>query len=87
VHVGQLGSECAQCHVTESWKPVGFSHDDGRFTAFKLEGRHAKVACGKCHTQVEVAPGRNVVRYRPLPQACETCHVDVHHGEFRGFAP
>lgn len=87
VHVGQLGRECAQCHATDSWKASGFSHDDGRFTPFRLDGKHAKVACAKCHATVEVAAGRRVVRYRPVPTACEACHVDVHHGEFRGFVP
>jgi hypothetical protein len=87
VHAGQLGRECAQCHVTDSWKTVGFSHDDGRFTTFKLEGRHAAVACSKCHVTLKTAAGQSVVRYRPLPQACEACHVDVHQGEFRGFVP
>jgi hypothetical protein len=36
---------------------------------------------------VRVAQEVVTVRYRPMPRACEECHVDFHHGEFRGFEP
>jgi hypothetical protein len=81
------GRDCSACHPTTSFKKTSFDHGDPRFTTYKLEGRHAKVACARCHPTVKVADGVETVRYRPLPRACEGCHVDFHHGEFRGFEP
>lgn len=79
--------DCDHCHTTTAFKGSTFDHDNRRFTAFSLEGRHAKVACKACHPTVAVADDVTTVRYRPLPRACEDCHVDFHHGEFRGFEP
>ena len=78
---------CEDCHQTGGFQQTLFSHNDPRFSAFALEGKHAQVACGRCHAPVVVAPGVTAVRYRPLPRDCENCHVDYHKGEFRGFEP
>jgi hypothetical protein len=79
--------DCAACHPTSTFKKTLFDHNDPKFTSYALEGKHAKVACARCHPKVVVAPGVETVRYRPLPRACEGCHSDFHHGEFRGFEP
>jgi hypothetical protein len=85
VHVGQFaGTRCEECHEAVEWKRTKFRHDDKRFTDYRLEGRHAKVACGRCHTKVVVADGK-VQRFRPLPRACATCHADFHKGDFRNL--
>lgn len=91
VHLGQLavkgqGTDCARCHGTAGWKePLLFKHDKP-FTAYRLEGKHAKVACEKCHAAVPVN-GVPVRRYKPLPTACEGCHADFHKGAFKGYVP
>jgi hypothetical protein len=79
--------DCSTCHATSSFKKTSFDHDDPKFTSYRLDGRHAKVPCARCHPTVQVAPGLQTVRYRPLPRACESCHVDFHHGQFKGFEP
>ncbi len=79
-------TDCARCHGTESWKKLLFLHEPP-FTAFRLEGKHARAKCTACHLPVAVGDGVTVVRYRPLPTACEKCHVDFHKGAFRGFEP
>jgi hypothetical protein len=79
--------DCQDCHQTGAFKQTSFNHNDGRFTSFALDGRHAQVACGGCHRAVALAGGVTAVRYRPLPRDCESCHVDYHQGEFRGFEP
>jgi len=79
--------DCDFCHKTEDFKHTIFNHNDRRFTTYALDGKHQKVACTSCHPKVAVAEGIATVRYRPLPRACEDCHVDFHHGEFRGFEP
>lgn len=78
---------CDACHKTTRFKDTIFEHNNPTFTSYPLEGRHASVACGKCHPTVRLAAEVETVRYRPMPHACEECHVDFHHGEFRGFEP
>jgi hypothetical protein len=78
---------CDACHRTTRFKDAIFEHNNPTFTSYPLEGRHATVACGKCHPTVKVAREVETVRYRPMPHFCEECHVDFHHGEFRGFEP
>ena len=79
---------CDLCHGTTTFKETSFRHDNARFTSYALAGKHAKLPCGDCHRVVSLfADGQPVqtVRYRPLPRACERCHVDFHHGDFKGF--
>jgi len=94
-HRGQLGPEgkdCARCHGAVTWKPARFDHAKA---AYKLEGKHAKVACLKCHADQQVAaepagamipPVRPTLaaRYKPVPfQQCVDCHKkDPHQGRF-----
>lgn len=85
-HAGQFaakgqGTDCARCHGVAGWKELRFRHAEP-FTRFTLDGKHAKVACEKCHAAVKVA-GAEVRRYRPVPTACEGCHQDFHKGAFR----
>lgn len=89
-HAGQFavegGTDCGRCHGSEGWKPSRFEHREP-FTAFRLEGRHAPLACARCHPEVALAGGATVRRYRPLPTECEGCHADFHRGAFGGYAP
>jgi hypothetical protein len=90
VHQGQFlsaGRDCDFCHETKDFKHTLFDHNQRRFTSFALEGKHAAVKCSGCHPEVHVTESISTVRYRPLPRACEDCHVDFHHGAFRGFEP
>jgi len=80
-------SDCSDCHGTATFRETTFEHNNPRFTSYPLEGRHAQVACARCHPTVIVADGVKTVRYRALSRDCESCHVDFHHGEFRGFEP
>lgn len=65
---------CETCHAIEAFTPAShFSHD--RDASFKLEGAHAKVACGECHGRAPDAQGVQRVIYRPISGKCETCHV------------
>ncbi len=73
VHKARLGTSCVSCHNTSAWKQAkttGFDH--GR-TAYPLGGRHAAVACEKCHV-----PGRPL---RVKHERCSDCHGDAHGGE------
>jgi hypothetical protein len=61
-HKGKLGSDCATCHVENSWKEARFDHDK---TRFGLSGKHVETKCADCH--------RNDV-YKDTPRNCYSCH-------------
>jgi hypothetical protein len=70
-HAGQLGRDCAACHVEDDWKRVAsFDHDR---TRFPLLGRHAGLDCRKCHA---------TPAFKDAKSDCYSCHRkdDRHHG-------
>ena len=76
-HGGQFASRkangCEACHGEDQFKPAArFNHD--RDGSFKLEGAHAKVACGRCHPTETDAAGKSRMRFRPVSPKCESCH-------------
>jgi hypothetical protein len=72
-HKAKLGPLCSTCHTDASWRTTKVDHAK---TAFPLRGKHAAVACAKCHTQ----PATVV---KPRFDTCATCHADVHRGAFK----
>ncbi len=73
VHKGSLGTACAACHGTASWKQVSFNHDQD--TKFPLTGGHAKVDCASCH--------KGEPKAVKTPTDCAACHggaKDPHKG-------
>lgn len=92
-HRGQFASriekdDCAACHgSTETWKKTSFDHASARF---RLAGKHAALACDKCHFPVDAAGTRvaagtsnAAVRYRPIDfTSCAGCHTDPHREQF-----
>jgi hypothetical protein len=71
-------SRCENCHGAGSWKEVTFDH---RQTSFILEGRHASVSCRQCHFKRKTE-GANIQLFSGLSAKCESCHSDVHFGQF-----
>jgi hypothetical protein len=61
-------TRCVACHTTEGWGDVKFVHER---TGFPLTGRHAAVACRKCHPAGFDAP---------VSRGCAACHRDPHGG-------
>lgn len=73
-HRGQLAARpCSACHELSSFTKIRFDHQ--KDSRYPLDGKHAKAGCGACH-RAEAG----VVRWRPLPLACEGCHADPHAG-------
>jgi hypothetical protein len=76
-HRGAFPSRCQSCHSVSSWKTVQetieFNHAT---TRYRLEGKHAALACKACH------PTSNFKA--PVAHArCLDCHrKDVHQGQF-----
>jgi hypothetical protein len=73
-HFGQFAEEattdCMRCHGFEEWRIPDFDHDR---TRFKLEGKHAAVACEACH-RAESTDGGTYVIYRLEKFECVDCH-------------
>lgn len=67
------GGACESCHDVDQFKPAS-RFDHAKMASFKLEGAHAKVACGKCHRSV-LSNGKSIVSYRPLASKCVDCHA------------
>lgn len=90
-HRGQLSTDCERCHGEKAWKVTrGFNHAR---TRYPLRGKHAKVACAKCHPRrldEETAPGTfpapvspTFLALKPIPFArCLDCHKDPHKERF-----
>lgn len=68
-HSAQLGTRCAECHTTRSFRSTP-PFDHAARTEFPLELRHATLRCRSCHDA-----GRPVIH-----GACRTCHGDPHRG-------
>jgi hypothetical protein len=71
-HNGQFGADCSACHTPDDWENATFDHN---LSAFKLEGKHARVDCQDCH--------QNGV-FKGTPTECFACHQqdDEHNGRF-----
>ncbi len=89
-HANRFGNDCAQCHSAESWHRVVAGRFDHERTRYPLTGRHATVACERCHW-LDNAAGARVVEntagakrhYRPIAfEACTTCHADPHQKRY-----
>jgi hypothetical protein len=79
---------CERCHTTASFDALAQPFDHARWTGFALAGKHAQAECASCHPSSAApdATGRTFGRvsavFRGPPQACSTCHADVHGGAF-----
>ncbi len=62
-HKGHLGNRCESCHDQERWTVARFDHEKTKFSL--LGGKHAEVACAKCHVDRT---------YQATPRTCNGCH-------------
>jgi hypothetical protein len=63
-------TDCARCHITSSWVPEKFDHDQ---TRFPLVGKHEEVDCKACH-EIQNAQGVTIVEYQLGTLECIDCH-------------
>ncbi len=75
-HVLSFGTDCLACHDGVDRFGSDFKHSA---FAFQLNGKHADVACTKCHLNA-----RTVADLQSAPQDCFACHQqdDEHDGRF-----
>ena len=74
-HAGGFRQRCDECHDTGGWRNTRLSKFDHDATRYPLRGRHAALACEKCH--VPGAPHKPLAHTR-----CLDCHADHHAGQF-----
>lgn len=84
VHRGSFGPECSTCHNPSGWRDVR-SFDHSR-TKFRLAGKHAAVACEKCHKPAAGGAGKKFAAIAPAAYAdCTPCHATPHRqGSVKG---
>ncbi len=97
VGTNPTGQECAKCHSDHNgvnfalvrWDPPNRDSFDHNKTGFVLEGKHAGVACEKCHKAENIpTAGRAGIQvkdlnrtYLGLSRNCVSCHTDEHRGQ------
>ena len=68
-------TDCARCHTAgDHFRASVFDHD--RDSRFALGEQHRKVACAACHRPAAQGEAK-VVRYKPIPTDCATCHGTI----------
>jgi hypothetical protein len=90
------GKDCVRCHLEHNgedfhlirWEPSRekFNHQQ---TGYKLEGKHAPLACEQCHTPAHmVTADKGLIKMKDLSTsyfgmspACQSCHNDPHKGQ------
>jgi len=87
-HYGQFRKlepvlDCQKCHQTKAFDALLFKHNDPAYSNWPLKGKHEDAKCEGCHLTTTLAPGAEVVRYRPTPTECALCHEDNHDGAYR----
>jgi hypothetical protein len=73
-HAGRFPGACAKCHTTRGFQIFDANVFDHSRTRYPLAGKHAAVACAKCHDP-KTAWGQ-----KPAFDRCDRCHADAHGG-------
>lgn len=74
-HENRFGAACAGCHGQSEWRVARLDSFDHARTRYPLVGKHAQVACAKCHQEPP--------RWKGIPfDSCARCHKDPHKGRF-----
>jgi len=90
------GKDCVRCHLEHNgtdfplihWE-VPVKQFDHKLTGYPLEGKHADVACEKCHMPSHISSDiRALLKRQDLTKGylgqsaqCVTCHEDYHKGQ------
>jgi len=83
-------ADCAACHGVATFRPSTFTIAAHGESTYPLAGRHAAVACERCHARkpangpAAAGTGRAGVQLRPAHGRCADCHTDAHQGQLAG---
>ncbi|HEY5574353.1 MAG TPA: cytochrome c3 family protein [Anaerolineales bacterium] len=78
VHTHVFGQECLACHDGLDTYGEGFDHN---LSKFPLQGKHAPLECGDCHSEA-----RSLADLQMVPVDCAACHAEpaFHKSLFNG---
>jgi hypothetical protein len=84
-------ADCAACHTVAGYKPSTFTVAMHQQSSYRLEGKHADVACASCHPKRPAATavaalGTAGVVMKPPHERCASCHADAHGGQLAARA-
>ena len=71
-------NDCENCHSVDSWDKISFDHSK---TKFALKGKHKTLECRSCHSFKD-SKNKTEFKFASLKSNCESCHNDIHHGQF-----
>jgi hypothetical protein len=80
-HAGQFRQTkpvkaCKDCHDATTFAVAkSFKHET---TGWALDGKHAPLACDKCHAPATLRDGSNAIRWRLGYRRCKDCHASPH---------
>jgi len=83
VHRNSIKEDCRTCHTETTFRGASFDH--GLRTSFALGGKHAGLACRKCHKAISAdtaPPASRVIDFAGAKAECASCHADEHKGKF-----
>jgi len=98
-HARTRKAECSSCHPDHAgrefalvnWPDGSAERFDHARAGWTLDGKHARVACAKCHTTelrvspaASLGPKRTTAGWVGLEKSCASCHQDVHKGTLKG---
>jgi len=83
VHETKLGTNCKQCHTTESFNSLSsIRRFDHSTTNFPLKGAHRQIDCFDCHNREESLSDIFQDQKGIRTNDCIQCHEDVHDNKF-----
>ncbi|MGZ3483987.1 MAG: hypothetical protein ACXU96_10410 [Gemmatimonadaceae bacterium] len=98
-HARTRQAACSSCHPDHAgrdfalvkWPEGSAAQFDHARAGWTLDGKHARVACAKCHTSelrvspaASLGPKRTTAGWVGLEKNCASCHQDVHKGTLKG---
>lgn len=81
-HNRQFAAACNQCHTPQGWTGTNLVFNHAVNTTFPLEGKHAAVACAKCHAPKVAGAPLASATFKGLTKACADCHQEPHRKQF-----
>jgi hypothetical protein len=77
---------CESCHTVDGFIPATYTVADHADTRFVLEGSHGSLPCFACHPTTQFTDGSTGRRFVIEDITCESCHQDIHYGQFSAAA-
>lgn len=75
-HRGELGIDCARCHVPRTFLDRTRMQEQHQGTRFPLRGSHRALDCEDCHA----IRGSGSLRFVNTPSQCVDCHLANYQG-------